>query len=150
MSSELQEQISNRRRKLEELTATGIEAYPRRFDHDFEPAEVHRRHADDDAETLERQALRLRVPGRVRAIRGHGKVQFVDLADGQEKLQLFIRRPQLDAASIEVLDRLDLGDYVGAEGALDAHPRRRAVARGRTGWCCSPRRCDRCPRSGTV
>ena len=51
-------------------------------------------------------------------IRGHGKVMFLDLADGHGKLQLFVRRPQLPEAAQRLLDNLDLGDLVGAGGTL--------------------------------
>jgi lysyl-tRNA synthetase, class II len=116
--SELQEQIRVRRRKLEALVGAGVEAYPTRFDFDAEPGEIHQRFAGATGEELEREPVRLRVPGRVRAIRGHGKLQFVDLSDGLHKLQLFIRSGQLDAGSARLLESLDLGDLGGAEGTL--------------------------------
>ncbi|MEO7794601.1 MAG: lysine--tRNA ligase, partial [Thermoanaerobaculia bacterium] len=64
------------------------------------------------------EKLRLRVPGRIRAIREQGKLVFLDLHDGIGKLQLFVRRNLLDAASNDLLDALDLGDYLLAEGEL--------------------------------
>jgi lysyl-tRNA synthetase class 2 len=116
--SELDEQIQNRRAKRERLRAAGIAAYPHRFDWDLEPATVHERYAERTAEELDAAAVRLRVPGRVTAIRGQGKLAFLDLHDGRAKLQLFVRREQLPAAAREVLDSLDLGDLIGAAGQL--------------------------------
>jgi lysyl-tRNA synthetase class 2 len=58
------------------------------------------------------------VPGRLRGIRGHGKVTFLDLDDGLAKLQLFVRRPQLSEQTRQLLELLDLGDQIGAEGTL--------------------------------
>jgi lysyl-tRNA synthetase class 2 len=116
--SELQEQIQNRRRKLEELARQGVELYPHAFPHDHSPSEVHARWGERTAEELEAERLHLRVPGRLRGIRGHGKVMFLDLDDGQGKLQLFVRRPQLPEAAQALLDQLDLGDLVGASGNL--------------------------------
>jgi lysyl-tRNA synthetase class 2 len=104
--SELDEQIQNRREKRQRLAEAGIQAYPHRFEWDLEPADVHARYGGTTAEELEQAAIRLRVPGRVRAIREHGKTAFVDLHDGREKLQLLIRKPH------------DLGDVVGASGTL--------------------------------
>ncbi len=116
--SELEVQIENRRSKRQALRQAGLDPYPRRYDHDLEPAEVHQRYGEATAEALEAEAIRLRVPGRVRAVRGHGRSAFVDLHDGRAKLQLLVRRPQLGEASALVLEHLDLGDLVGASGTL--------------------------------
>ena len=116
--SELNEQIQNRRRKLDELVATGVQPFPHRFDHDGEPADIQKRYGDKTAEELDTLAVRVRVPGRVRANRRQGKVQFVDLGEGDEKLQLFIRRPKVSEAIVTLLDHLDLGDVVGATGVV--------------------------------
>ena len=116
--SELDEQIKNRRAKRTALAEAGVEAYPHDFDHDFEPAGAVERFGDQSAEELEELAVRVRVPGRVRAIRGHGKLAFVDISDGAEKLQLFIRKNKLPEAALGVLDQLDLGDVLGASGTV--------------------------------
>jgi lysyl-tRNA synthetase, class II len=116
--SELEEQVRVRRQKRDALERAGVPLYPNRFASTWRPAEVHRLHGDRSAEELEEMALTLAVPGRVTAIREHGKLAFVDLSDGREKLQLFIRRNQLPEGAATVLDNLDLGDVVGASGTL--------------------------------
>ncbi len=116
--SELDEQIAHRRRKREMLRERGIEAFPARAAYDLEPAAVVARFGALDAEAIAAQKVRLRVPGRVRAIREQGKLVFVDLHDGTAKLQLFVRRQALDPDSAALLAELDLGDYVLAEGEV--------------------------------
>ncbi|MGE0641033.1 MAG: lysine--tRNA ligase [Thermoanaerobaculia bacterium] len=116
--SELDEQIAQRRRKRAELAERGVEAFPARADYDAEPSEVVARHGAKSAEELAAEKLRLRVPGRVRARREQGKLAFLDIHDGREKLQLFIRRNLLDEASNALLEQIDLGDYLLAEGEL--------------------------------
>ncbi len=116
--SELDEQIAHRRRKRERLRERGVAAFPARAPHDLEPAEVVARFGDLDAASIAGRRERLRVPGRIRAIREQGKLVFVDLHDGAAKLQLFVRRQALDEASAELLADLDLGDYLLAEGEL--------------------------------
>jgi lysyl-tRNA synthetase, class II len=116
--SELDDQIQNRREKRQRLADAGIAPYPHRFDWDLEPFGVCMTYGDRTAEELEAAGIRLRVPGRVRAIRQHGKSTFVDVHDGKEKLQLFVKRDNLGEAARLVLDNLDLGDIVGAEGKL--------------------------------
>jgi lysyl-tRNA synthetase class 2 len=116
--SELDEQIHHRREKREQLRRAGLEPYPTRFDYDLEPAQVHGLHGEKSAEDLEAENLTLRVPGRVKAMRSHGKVSFIDLWDGRAKLQLFLRTNKLPEASKTVFEHLDLGDVLGASGTL--------------------------------
>ena len=116
--SELDEQIQNRREKRQRLAEAGIAPYPHRFAWDLEPFGVCMTYGDRTAEELEAAAVRLRVPGRVRAVRQHGKTAFLDIHDGKTKLQLLARRDDLGETGRLVLDNLDLGDVIGAAGAL--------------------------------
>src|SRR5215213_213860 len=116
--SELDEQIQNRRDKRQALAEAGVPTYPHRFEWDLEPTDIKMKHGEATAEELEALGLRLRVPGRVRSIRQQGKIVFLDLHDGREKLQLFIRKNQLPEQALLVLDNLDLGDQIGAAGQL--------------------------------
>ena len=116
--SELDDQIQNRRDKRQALAAAGIPVYPHRFEWDLEPSAIRRQHGEKTAEELEAAGLHLRVPGRIRSIRRQGKLVFADLHDGREKIQLFVRRDRLPEQAALVVDNLDLGDLVGAAGAL--------------------------------
>ncbi len=116
--SELDEQIAFRREKRERLRSRGVEAYPARTGFDLEPSQVRERWQERSAAELETEKVELRVPGRIRALRDQGKLVFVDLSDGREKLQLFVRKERLDPESRALLDDLDLGDYLLAEGLL--------------------------------
>jgi lysyl-tRNA synthetase class 2 len=116
--SELDDQIQNRRDKRQRLAEAGIAVYPHRFEWDLEPTAVKQQYGEKTAEELEGAALHLRVPGRIRSIRRQGKLVFADLHDGREKIQLFVRRDALPEPGQLVLDNLDLGDLVGAAGAL--------------------------------
>ncbi|HEX4955944.1 MAG TPA: lysine--tRNA ligase [Thermoanaerobaculia bacterium] len=116
--SELDEQIANRKRKLGELVDAGVDPYPNRFSHDAEPTDVQTRWAAATAEELEAAGIQLAVPGRVSAIRGHGKTTFIDLWDGKSKLQLLVRPADQPDAGRQLLENLDLGDYLGAGGRL--------------------------------
>ena len=116
--SELDEQIQNRRDKRDALAAAGIPTYPQRFEWDLEPSGVHAAYGEKTAEELEAAAIRLRVPGRVMAIREHGKSAFLDLLDGRVKLQLFVKKDRLSETSRTILENLDLGDQIGAAGNL--------------------------------
>ena len=116
--SELETQIANRRHNRDQLIAGGIDPYPNRFDYDLEPSAVHLKYGELDAQALEQESLTLRVPGRVRSLRQHGKTAFLDMVDGQGKLQLMVRTKALDESSSLVFEHLDLGDYMGVRGTL--------------------------------
>jgi lysyl-tRNA synthetase class 2 len=116
--SELDEQIRHRREKRRALAERGVEVYPHDFEHDLEPSGVQERFGKAGAEELEAAGVTLRVPGRIRAIRGHGKLVFADLSDGAAKVQLFLRANRLSEEARAVLETLDLGDYVGARGRV--------------------------------
>lgn len=116
--SELEQQIENRRGKRDQLRAGGVEPYPSRVDYDLEPSEVHERFEERSAEELEQAGLTLRVPGRVRAVRKHGKSTFLDLHDGAAKMQVMARSAALDEDSASIVSDLDLGDYALVAGPL--------------------------------
>ncbi|MEM8964647.1 MAG: lysine--tRNA ligase [Acidobacteriota bacterium] len=116
--SELDNQIQVRRDKRDELATEGVDIYPHRFEFDLETSQVVAQYGEKTAEELDELGLRLRVPGRVLAIRRQGKLVFADLHDGREKLQLFMRKNKMDEAAWRIVESLDLGDIVGAEGPL--------------------------------
>lgn len=116
--SELEQQMTNRRAKRAALEERGIDPYPRRAPYDLEPTAVHEKYGALDTEELEAANVRITVPGRVRAIREHGKVSFLDVSDGRSKLQFFCRKNQLGEDGWWLLSQLDLGDLVAGRGSL--------------------------------
>ncbi len=116
--SELEAQIANRKSKRDELESLGVEPYPARVEYDLEPSKVHQRFGERSAEELEAGENQIRVPGRLRAIRKHGKTSFLDLHDGNAKLQVMVRHQKLSESGTQIFDKLDVGDYVLADGFL--------------------------------
>ena len=60
-----------------------------------------------------------RIAGRVTAIRVMGKAAFIDLRDASGKLQLFVRKNDVGDPAWSLLEHLDLGDFLGAEGEVN-------------------------------
>ncbi|RVU96864.1 lysine--tRNA ligase [Coriobacteriales bacterium OH1046] len=56
------------------------------------------------------------VAGRVRALRRHGKLAFIDCQDATGTIQLFCRINTMDEAGWALLDFVDMGDIVEASG----------------------------------
>ena len=109
---------AHRRGKLEELRRRGLDPFPPRFPVDGRVSEVVARFAAYDAAALDAAPVRVRVGGRVTAIRGHGKAAFLDLADGDARIQAHLKRDVLGDEAFALLETLDLGDFWGVEGTL--------------------------------
>ncbi len=116
--SELDQQMENRRAKRAALEQRGIDPFPARCPYDMEPQAVHREFGELDALTLDERAVTLTVPGRVRGLREHGKVTFLDVSDGNAKLQFFCRQKTLGDDGWWLLSQLDLGDLVLGHGQV--------------------------------
>jgi len=110
--------IANRRAKLEALYELGQDPYPRRFRVEESVSQVRARYEEKTAEELETEKPEVRIAGRLRAVRGHGKVSFADVSDGAGQLQLYLRKNDLDETSWLIFKQLDLGDFLGVEGAV--------------------------------
>ena len=110
--------IANRRAKLDALREMGQDPYPRRFRVEQSVSEVRSLFEGLSAEELEKDPPVVRLGGRLRAVRGHGKVSFADLSDGAGQIQLYLKKNDLDESSWQVFKQLDLGDFLGVEGPV--------------------------------
>ena len=111
-----------RRVRLEKLAALrgmGIEPYPVSFLRSDEAAALETRHADLPPGTQTEE--RVRVAGRIRAIRNSG--MFIDLHDASGKIQIFSHKDFLSADQLALLRLLDIGDLIGVEGLVRRTPR---------------------------
>ena len=113
---ELSQVLVDRRRKLEELRAAGIEPFPHAFPAVQPIAEVKAPHADLPAG--EETGVRARIAGRLAARRGQGKAAFLDVVDRSGRMQLHARVDVLGAERMATLLNLDLGDLIGADGKV--------------------------------
>ena len=102
--------------KVEAMRAAGAEPYPVRFDRTHTAAEVveHWDHLESGSETGDI----VRVAGRILLLRRQGKLTFATVRDGSGALQLFVSRAELGEGRHVAFDDLDLGDWVGVQGAV--------------------------------
>ncbi len=109
--------IAERRRKLERLREAG-NAFPNDFHRDSLADELRAAYGKHSAETLESEAVDVRVAGRMMTCRVMGKNSFVDLQDRSGRIQLFVQRDAIGAERYEEFKRMDLGDILGVAGRL--------------------------------
>jgi lysyl-tRNA synthetase class 2 len=112
----LAEALRARRDKLERIRERGVDPFALSFEQTAHAEDVHARFGSlpPGAST----GVRVAVAGRIALIRRHGKLSFARLRDGTGDVQLFLADDTLDGDSRELLDDLDLGDIVGAEGEV--------------------------------
>ena len=115
--SELDEQIENRRRKLAALDEAGVQTYPSRFDHDFEPAGVQAEFGELDADAPRR--ARARDPRSGASARGSWSRQGAVHRSRRRRRPGAALRPQAT------------GDRRGSAGPGAPRPRRPGRATGR-------------------
>ncbi len=113
-----QELWEQRREKLRRIEGLGFAPYPHRFDHTHTLEEIHNVLSGSSTEQLSVDKPPVRVCGRVQAIRGHGKAGFLDLAQGGQHLQIYVKKDAVGEAAFELYQLLDLGDFLGVEGYL--------------------------------
>jgi lysyl-tRNA synthetase class 2 len=61
---------------------------------------------------------KVRIAGRIRSVRGHGKAAFADIEDSTGRLQLFAREDVIGASGMDAFRRVNVGDIVGSEGIV--------------------------------
>ncbi len=109
----LPELMRQRREKLAQWRALGVEPYAYSFDVTHHAADCLARGEAVRPEPGER----VRVAGRVMTLRGHGKAGFAHLLDRTGRIQLYFRADQL-GERFRRYELLDVGDWIGVEGPL--------------------------------
>jgi lysyl-tRNA synthetase, class II len=112
-STDLPEEMVDRREKLERLRAAGIDPYSRGFKPTHSTVEARALLGDGDRSTEE-----VALGGRLMVKRLHGGSAFADAQDGEGRLQLFASRDILGADAFELFSGLDPGDVIGVKGPM--------------------------------
>jgi lysyl-tRNA synthetase class 2 len=107
MNQPLQELRQIRLNKLKEIKDLGINPYP---------ATPQRTHSIAQAKNLMDQEVT--IAGRVMSIRGHGNLYFLDLEDPSAKMQVMVRKNQIEATQFELVKKIDNGDFLSVRGKV--------------------------------
>lgn len=93
--------------KLEALKKLGVNPYP---------PTVTRKQTITQAR--ENEGKDVAVTGRLRGLRGHGKILFADLSDESAKIQVVFKADALQKKSLDQLPLLDIGDFLSVQGTV--------------------------------
>lgn len=114
-----QEQIKQRRSKLNELRQNTPIAFPTDFRRDALAGELCTHYGETSKEQLEEQAIKVKLAGRIMTRRVMGKASFCHIQDMSGKIQLYITRDALPEGFYnEQFKKWDIGDIIGAEGTV--------------------------------
>jgi lysyl-tRNA synthetase class 2 len=106
------ELIAQRKEKLAQMRARGIDPYPPRFSRTHTAAEATALTPDDGA------GPDVTVAGRIMAMRGMGKASFADLRDGSGRIQAYFKQETIGPEAYGILKEIDLADFLGLTGHL--------------------------------
>ena len=111
-SEERPKPIRDRWSKLLRLRELGVEPYAYGWEstHDLTSAL--------EAWSGDEEGPAVKVAGRIEALRDMGKSAFLHLGDRTGRLQAYFRRQDMSELDVELLDLVDLGDWIGIEGPL--------------------------------
>ncbi len=110
--------LVQRRSKLEELKRLGFDPYPHKFEYTHTVSEARQAYDHAAGPELEQEKRHVRICGRIVSLRPHGKAGFMDVSDGQCRVQVYVRKDSVGAENFDLFQLFDLGDIVGAEGHL--------------------------------
>jgi lysyl-tRNA synthetase class 2 len=107
---------AEKRRKLNELRAAGINPYPYSFDRNISAAEIKEKFdavLKSGDKALDTHIL---IAGRLMTLRSMGKASFFNIQDQSGNVQVYIKPEELSEEARKAFDLVDLGDIVGVEG----------------------------------
>lgn len=109
--------IAQRRGKLSTLREQGYN-FPNDFRRNDLAIHLKQSYDDKDNAYFETNNIRVSVAGRMMSKRVMGKASFADLLDMTGRIQLFVQRDTLPQGHYQAFKSWDLGDILGAQGAL--------------------------------
>lgn len=109
--------IAERREKLKAIREKGV-AFPNDFKPEHFAAPLHAQFGDQENETLDTQAVVVKVAGRMMLKRVMGKASFATIQDKTGRVQLFISKDNIGEELYDSFKHWDLGDIVAAVGVI--------------------------------
>ncbi|MBW1917738.1 MAG: lysine--tRNA ligase [Deltaproteobacteria bacterium] len=110
--------IHQRRLKLAELRAAGIEPYANTFRPTQRTTDIIAQYGHLGDDELAHLNQTFKMAGRLILMRQFGKASFCHFQDDTGRLQAYVQRDVVGAEAYSLFKRLDLGDILGLEGRL--------------------------------
>ena len=115
---ERSDQSQQRLKKLDELRQLGIDPYGGRFERADRAATILAQYNATDGPTLDQTPIACTLAGRLTGLRRFGKAAFGVLRDERDALQVYFKKDALDPLKFQLMQQLDVGDWIGISGTL--------------------------------
>lgn len=115
---EIRDLISQRKEKLKELKDAGVNPYINRFKVTHTIQSIVEKYSSLDNESLENVSEVFTVAGRLMTKRKHGKVIFCHIQDFTGRIQIYLRKNEVEGHLFELFLKFDIGDFVGIKGRI--------------------------------
>lgn len=100
--------------KMEKLIEMGVNPYPSKSRRTYEIGDVF-----NNFEKLEKSGKRVYVTGRIRGIRTHGNLTFINVEDLSGKIQLALSKKEVGVDQYKLfVKNFDMGDFIEASGSV--------------------------------
>ncbi|MBU2638777.1 MAG: lysine--tRNA ligase [Nanoarchaeota archaeon] len=107
--------INERKTKIKALKEKKIDAYPYSYDKKHAASELQAKFLGLKPE--EKSGKKAKTAGRIMGLRSMGAITFMHIQDNTGRIQLYFSSDELKK-KYELLQYIDLGDYLGAEGEV--------------------------------
>jgi lysyl-tRNA synthetase class 2 len=114
---DINEQIEQRLKKLNELSAAGIEPFGGPFEITHHASDILNAYHETSSESLDSNPVICTVAGRLIAKRDFGKASFGHIQDSTGRIQVYFRKDIL-GDRYGIFKKLDVGDIIGLTGRL--------------------------------
>ena len=104
------EQVARRHEELREIEEAGVNPYPYSYDVTHTSREALDAYEDDGPE------VPASVAGRIVSLRKMGKASFCHLQDGAGRIQVYLRKDEIE--NYDHLKLYDIGDIIGVSGTM--------------------------------
>ena len=104
--------------KLKQIEALGQCAYPTKYEVTHTIPQILVDDSGKDAQQLEASRVKVRIAGRIMAIRLMGKAGFAHLQQNGQRLQIYVKKDAVGEKGFALYKLLDLGDHIGVSGYL--------------------------------
>ncbi|HCL90492.1 MAG TPA: lysine--tRNA ligase [Candidatus Atribacteria bacterium] len=108
--------ISNKWEEIEELKREGIDPFGHSFNRTYKIKDLIEK--NKDLQVGECGKEKVRVAGRLMALRTHGKAVFANIEDISGRIQIYIKSNKVGEDAFKLFSKIGVGDILGASGLI--------------------------------
>src|SRR5216684_1930745 len=144
---EPRDQFEQRQKKLQQVQALGLKAYPHEFRWSDTVADLATQFGATPGADLEANRREVRIAGRIVSLRLMGKAGFAHLQGAGKRIQIYVKKTLWASAGSSFFSCSTSATGSACVGTFSA-PRRMSFPSGWRRYSSCPRRCSHCRRNG--